>query len=355
MNKSVLIAAGGTGGHVFPGLAVAQEFATRGWTVNWLGTEAGLESRLVKEHGISIHFMPVSGVRGKNIKTLVLAPFRVLVSIFKAFKVIREVNASLIIGMGGFVSGPAGVAAKLGGRRLVVHEQNAIPGTTNKLLARISDLTLSAFPVQLKNAQSIGNPLRSSLDKIRVEQSSYDEPLRVLVMGGSRGARALNTLLASAIKASGLSSDLDIFHQSGAGRLDEARESYRTAGIVAEIDEFIYDVDKKLAWADVIVCRAGALTVSEISAVGLASILIPYPYAIDDHQTANAMYLVDGGAAKIVQESEFDSGKLSETIRALFSDRELIKSMSEKAYDLGRRGVAGVFVDRCEELVGVAS
>jgi len=352
MNKSVLIAAGGTGGHVFPGLAVAHEFISRGWTVNWLGTEAGLESRLVPENGVPLHCMPVSGIRGKGIATILMAPIRIASSVLKALSLIREVDASLVIGMGGFVAGPAGVAAKLAKRRLVIHEQNAIPGTTNRMLTKFADLNLSAFPVPLKNVQIIGNPLRVSVDGVKARDNDEHEELRVLVMGGSRGARALNTLLPQAIKDAELDVEFTIYHQSGAGRLIETVDSYEKAGLGADVVEFIDDVDERLQWADLIVCRAGALTVSEISAVGLASILIPYPYAIDDHQTANAMYLVKGDAAKVVQENEFDSGLLVNTIKAVFENKAEIAAMSENAFKLGKRGVTAEFVNRCETLVG---
>jgi UDP-N-acetylglucosamine--N-acetylmuramyl-(pentapeptide) pyrophosphoryl-undecaprenol N-acetylglucosamine transferase len=307
---------------------------------------------LVKDENIAIHFMPVSGIRGKNLLTLFLAPIRICVSVWKALSVIRRTRASIIIGLGGFVSGPAGVAAKISGRYLVVHEQNAIPGTTNKMLSTISNLNLSAFPVTLKRVEVIGNPLRSSLDSIHKTQSVDIEKLNILVMGGSRGARALNMHLPSAIKEAGGYENIRIIHQCGAGRCDEALDSYKRAGLEAEIVEFIDDVDSKLQWANIIICRAGALTVSEISAVGLPSILVPYPYAIDDHQTANAMYLVNGGAAKVVQETEFESGALASTIREMFSSKQLIESMSLNAFKLGKRGVAKQFVDRCEQLVG---
>ena len=349
--ETILIAAGGTGGHVFPGLAVAEELKTRGYRVEWLGTRIGMESRLVPINGIKLHFFPVEGIRGRGSLALLTAPWKVARSVVAALAIVRQVRPSLIIGLGGFVAGPAGVAARLLQLPLIIHEQNAVPGTTNYLLARIATRVLSAFPVKLPRVQVIGNPIRRSLERVKTEPEPAVgdvQKLRVLVLGGSRGARALNTHLPGALKAAKLETALDIRHQCGAGRADETFDAYGSACLSAKIEEFIDDMDEAMAWAQVIICRAGALTVSEIAVVGLPAILIPYPYAIDDHQTANAEYLRQAGAALVVQEREFNDGLLVTAIKRLLDDHGLRAQMAASSLAAAQRGVASRFVDICE-------
>lgn len=351
MKKRILIAAGGTGGHVFPGLAIADEFEKRGYEVQWLGTKQGLESRLVPIHGIKLNFFSVKGVRGKGLLALLLAPFRIMMSVIEARRHLSKIQPKLVIGMGGFVAGPVGFAAWLQRRFLAIHEQNAVPGTTNRLLSKFSNMNMSAFPVELDQVEVIGNPVRKSLESITKDYSFEKEKLNILIVGGSRGARALNLNVASAIEAAGVVTDVSVRHQCGAGREDETIAAYEETGINVEITDFIDDMDEAMSWADVMICRAGALTVSEISVVGIPSVLVPYPYAIDDHQTKNALYLSDLGAADIVQESEFASGKLTAAIKNLVTNRQKLKAMSNAALASAKKDAAVKFVDRCEELI----
>ncbi len=352
--KTILIAAGGTGGHVFPGLAIAHEFEKHGYTVQWLGTEDGMESRLVPINSIKLLFFPVYGFRGKSFLTKLLSPYRVAVSIYKAWKILRDVKPALVVGMGGFVAGPSCFAAYLSGIPVAIHEQNAIPGTTNKILSHFARLTFSAFPVDLKGAQVIGNPVRETLENLEKNTRDINVPgekLRVLVVGGSRGARALNTMLPAALVDAGVREQIVIRHQCGTGREQETESAYAGTQLEVEVLPFIDDMDQAMAWADVMVCRAGALTVSEISVVGLPAVLIPYPYAIDNHQTANAQFLASAGAAYVVQESEFDSGMLTKVLEHVINDRHLIIDMSNKASKAAKRGAAKQFVDQCTELI----
>lgn len=349
--KKVLIAAGGTGGHVFPGIAIADEFISRGYSVEWLGTKVGLESRLVPVHGIKLNYFSVQGIRGRGLKALLLAPVLILKSVFEAWAQVKKIDPDLVIGMGGFVAGPVGFVAYLQRRPLAIHEQNAIPGTTNKTLAKFASATMCAFPVDLKNAEVIGNPIRESLEQITKQFPRDKARLNILIVGGSRGARALNLNVGQALLDAGVAGAIKVRHQCGAGRDDETTAAYEGLGIDVEITPFIDDMDEAMSWADVMICRAGALTVSEIAVVGLPSILVPYPYAIDDHQTENARYLEQQGAAKIVQERDFESGKLVETIASLISDYGALKRMSEAAKSAAKHGAAVSFVERCEALL----
>ncbi len=349
--KTVLIAAGGTGGHVFPGIAVARVLQRRGYQVEWLGTETGLESRLVPVAGIHLNFFPVQGIRGKGALALLLAPFRVLRSVLAARSVVARLKPALVIGMGGFVSGPAGLAAWLKGVPLIIHEQNAVPGTSNKLLSRIAKRVLCGFPVLLERAEVIGNPVRESLESLERHVAVENAPLHVLVVGGSRGAKALNIHVPKALADAGLAGKVRVRHQCGSGRADEASSAYEGTHIDVEVSEFIDDMDQAMSWADIMVCRAGALTVSEVAAVGLPSILVPFPYAIDDHQTSNARYLADAGAAVIVQEKDFEEGRLVTALRSVMTNRQKMQHMAEAAHAAGKRGVAEHFANICEDVM----
>lgn len=352
-NKTILIAAGGTGGHVFPGIAIAHEFERRGYSIEWLGTKKGLESRLVPVNGIKLSFFPAHGIRGRGVLPVLLAPFRLANSVFKAWRLLGRIQPSLVVGMGGFVSGPVGAAAVLKSIPLVIHEQNAVPGSTNRVLARLAKKVFTAFPVSLSKAKVIGNPVRDSLEELhQFERHIADKnKINVLVLGGSRGARVLNTLLPKALVVAELSEQVCIRHQCGQGREKEARDAYGAENLDVDILSFIDDMDEMMKWADIMICRAGALTVSEIAVVGLPSILIPYPYAIDDHQTANAQYLEQAGAAIIVQEYEFDSGKLVDVMKKIFSDRGELLIMAESAKLAAKLGATKILVDDCEGLI----
>lgn len=351
MPKTILIAAGGTGGHVFPGLAIADEFEKRGYDVQWLGTKVGLESRLVPIHRIKLNFFSVKGIRGRGVVALLLAPFRVLGSVLEAIGHLRRIKPVLVIGMGGFVAGPVGFAAYLLRCPLAIHEQNAIAGTTNKMLSKIANINMSAFPVDIKRVEEVGNPIRASLEGISKNYDVEKDTLNVLIVGGSRGARALNLHTANAIKQAGVVSKVVVLHQCGGQREQETIDAYKESDISVEIKPFIDDMDEAMRWADIMICRAGALTVSEIATVGMPSILIPYPYAIGDHQTQNAKFLVDLGAAELVQETEFEQGELSAAIRRTVNDFPKLKVMSVAAKSAARPKAAEKFVERCEELL----
>jgi len=354
-NKTILIATGGTGGHIFPGLAVAAEFKKRGYRVFWLGTKNGMEATLVGETDIPIHYFPVSGIRGKGLLALLKSPVNIVRSLYFAVKYIKELNPNCVIGLGGFVSGPAGLASRLLRKPLVIHEQNALAGTTNRMLAKIASKVLCAFPCNLKKATVIGNPVREELESIEKNYAASKTRVNVLILGGSRGARALNQYVAKAIADAKVSHHIKIKHQCGAGRVEEAITAYKDENVQAEVVPFISDMAQAFEWADFMICRAGALTVSEVASVGLASVMIPYPYAIDDHQTANAKYLEAFGATEIVQETEFSSDKLQTVLSRILGDKKQIVDMSLNAKKAGRHGVAKNFVDICEGVLGVAA
>ncbi len=347
--------AGGTGGHVFPGLAVAKELTSRNFEVSWLGTSVGIESRLVPEAGIPLHLIPVKGFRGKNILQKVLAPINIMISVFQAFKIIKLVQPHIVVGLGGFVAGPGGFAAKLQGIPLVIHEQNAVPGTTNKILAKMANKVLTAFPIMLKNSVCIGNPVREEIESLEPiglrKQKRQDDKLHVLVLGGSRGAQAINELVPDALSRLQSREKLEVWHQTGANKFEQTRSLYRTKKLEARIDEFINDMADAYAWADLIVCRSGALTVSEIAAVGVGAVFIPFPYAIDDHQTANAKFLQEIGAAEIKQQSELSGEGLAEILKCYLLDPPSLQRMAEAARQFAKPNAAKVFADYCEELV----
>ncbi len=337
--RPVLIMAGGTGGHVFPALAVADELRERGIPVIWLGTRNGIEARLVPAAGYRIEWLSVSGLRGKKALTLVLAPVKLLQACWQAARVIRRNKPCAVLGMGGFVSGPGGLVAWLSRKPLLIHEQNAIPGLTNKLLARLADVIMQAFPdvfsgTLSERTQTVGNPVRQSicdLPQPKNRLQPHQGCLRILVIGGSLGAVKLNEVIPQALEK--ISSDIrpEVIHQTGARNLDATRENYRNCAVTADVEAFIDDMAKVYDWADLVICRAGAMTIFELAAAGIASILVPYPYAVDDHQTANAMFLQQAGAAILRQQSELDSHWLADTIIELMQNRDRILQMANAA------------------------
>lgn len=355
-SKRVLIMAGGTGGHIFPGLALAKELITRGHQVKWLGTKAGMESDLVPKHDIDIHFIPVKGIRGKGLKSLVAAPWNVFSSVLAAAKEIRSIKPQVVVGLGGFVAGPGGFAAKLKSIPLVVHEQNAIPGTTNKLLSKLADRVLTAFPCDLPKSLCIGNPVRKEIEELAEpaerlgDRVSKSVATNLLVVGGSRGALAINEMLPGAIDKISAKGQINIWHQTGARKDKEVIEQYNALSIGARVEPFIDDMAEALAWADIVICRAGALTVSELAAAGLGSVLVPFPFAIDDHQTHNALYLSSHGAAVLKQQEDLNSDVLAEILDDFIFDREVLIDMATKARELAKPNAASIFADYCEEV-----
>jgi UDP-N-acetylglucosamine--N-acetylmuramyl-(pentapeptide) pyrophosphoryl-undecaprenol N-acetylglucosamine transferase len=359
--RPVLIMAGGTGGHVFPALAVADELRLRGIPVVWLGTRAGIESRLVPQAGYPIEWMSISGLRGKNTITLLLAPVRLVMACWQALAVLLRRKPCVVLGMGGFASGPGGLMAWLTRKPLVVHEQNAIPGLTNKVLAKLATVVLQAFPGVFTRAMTTGNPVRQAICEIKDPQSRAAERqgqqqgnLRVLVIGGSLGAVKLNEMIPQALSKIDKAQRPEVVHQTGLKNIESAKNLYKDAGVDARVEAFIDDMPAVYEWADLVICRAGAMTVFELAAAGVASILIPYPYAVDDHQTHNAYYLERAGAAIIRQQDELALDWIVDVINDFSANREKLLAMAVAARKLAIPGSAKTIADACLSAGGIA-
>ena len=333
--KKLLVMAGGTGGHVFPALAVAKLLASQGWEVLWLGTKDRMEAQVVPKHGFNIEFIDIQGVRGNGLIRKLMAPFKILRSISQAKTVMKSFKPDVVIGMGGFASGPGGVAAKLAGIPLVLHEQNAIPGMTNKLLSRIATKVMCAFEGTFAasvNAEVVGNPMRQELIE-DYEHQSDDNALKVLVVGGSLGAKVFNDLMPSVVANLSSHQAVTVWHQVGRNNLDSVKQAYtqQNQQNMVQVAEFIDDMQAAYRWADVVLCRSGALTVSELAAMGKPSILVPYPHAVDDHQTLNAQVLVDAGAALLLPQPIATTELLVEKLVLLGQDRKALARMGQQA------------------------
>lgn len=334
----IMIAAGGTGGHVYPALAVAKVLMQRGHEVVWMGTPDSFEARVVPQHGIAMELVRVKGLRGKGVIKLLTAPLTLARAMLDAVRVLRRVRPNLVLGMGGFAAGPGGLAAWLFRRPLVIHEQNAAPGLTNRLLARIASKVLQAFPgtfdkFGFKNAITVGNPVRTGFAELpapALRLSERDAVPRLLVLGGSQGARALNELVPAALALLPEGPRPRVRHQAGR-TLDVARAAYAKAGIEGDVTAFIDDMPAAYDWADLVICRSGASTVAELAAAGSAALLVPFPHAVDDHQTRNGEYLVDAGAAELIQEAALCPAHLAEALHALLSDRARLVTMATAA------------------------
>jgi len=332
----VVVMAGGTGGHVFPALAVASVLRERGIPVVWLGTHAGMEARLVPSQGFPIEWIRVAGIRGKGIGAWLCAPLRLAQAVLEARAVLRRLKPRAVLGAGGFVSGPGGIAAWLLGIPLLIHEQNAIAGLTNRWLAKIATRVFEAFPGSFarRGVECIGNPVRAEIAALpppALRFAMRGNAKRVLVLGGSQGARRLNLLLPQALALLSLPLRPEVRHQTGSRGLDDARAAYAAAGVDAELLPFIDDMAAAYAWADLAICRAGALTITELRAAGLGALLVPFPAAVDDHQTRNADVLVRAGAARLVQERDLDAATLGRLIGELTADRATLRAMAEAA------------------------
>ena len=298
--KTALVMAGGTGGHIFPGLAVAQALREQGWNVHWLGAPGSMEERLVPPQGFPLETIDFSGVRGKGLLTLALLPLRLLKAFAQAWAVVRRVRPDVVIGLGGYISFPGGMMATLAGKPLILHEQNSVAGMANKVLANVASRVFCAFPNALPGAQWVGNPLRQAFLQQPPPAERFagrSGPLRILVVGGSLGAKALNDTVPQALALNPPDQRPQVRHQSGAKQIDALRQAYAQAGVVATLLPFIDNTAEAFAQADLVVCRAGASTVTELAAVGAAAVFVPFPHAVADHQTANARYLVDADAA----------------------------------------------------------
>ena len=350
-SKCALIMAGGTGGHIFPGLAVAEALRDAGWRVHWLGAPASMESELVPPRGFAFEAVNFGGVRGKGLKTLALLPFKLLRAFWQSLQVVRRVQPDVVLGLGGYITFPGGLMASLWGKPLVLHEQNSVAGLANKVLASVADRVFTAFPGVFRRAQWVGNPLRSAF----LAQQSPSErfagrsgPLRLLVVGGSLGAKALNDTVPQALALIPEAQRPQVIHQSGAKQIDALRASYAAAGVQAELTPFIDDTATAFAQADLVIARAGASTVTELSAVGAAALFVPFPFAVDDHQTTNARFLVEAGGAWLVPQAELTAQMLAERLMGL--SREALLERAEKAHAQRKTNATREVVMACEEL-----
>lgn len=335
---TLLVMAGGTGGHIFPGIAVAKYLQAQGWHIHWLGTAKRMEADLVPQHGFDISFINIAGMRNKSWLTLLKTPFKLLQSVIQSMRVIAKVKPDVVLGMGGYASAPGGVAAWLMGKPLILHEQNAVAGMSNRYLLHFATKALSAFPGAFrtrKKVDVIGNPLRKEI--IELGQQLHQAPTqskKVLVVGGSLGAKILNDNVPQAMKQlKGF--NFEVWHQTGKGNKNAVETLYQATELDKEqykVTEFIDDMAQAYAWADVVICRAGALTVSELATLGKPAIFIPLPHAVDDHQTKNARYLVDKGAAKMILQKDLTSMQIAQMLNSMFVSNKMIKAMSVAAH-----------------------
>ena len=347
--KTILIMAGGTGGHIFPGLAVAEEMRAAGWDVAWMGAKGGMEERLVPPRGHRTAWIRARAARGKGLVQKLLLPANLLLSFWESARHIRRIRPDVVLGLGGYVAFPGGMMASLLGKPLALHEQNAIAGLTNKVLSKVSDKVMVAFPDALPGAEWLGNPVRPEIAAMAPPAQRFagrSGPLKLLVVGGSLGAQALNEAMPKALAL--MSQKPIVVHQSGEKHLEALKGHYRNAGVEGELVAFIDDMAWRYAEADLVICRAGAVTVAELAAGGVASVLVPFPHAVDDHQTANGRFLADRGAAVLVQQRDVTPEKLAQMITSL--DRQKLLEMALKARELGKPDAARQVAQRCMEL-----
>ncbi|QYD69514.1 undecaprenyldiphospho-muramoylpentapeptide beta-N-acetylglucosaminyltransferase [Paraburkholderia edwinii] len=365
--RTLMVMAGGTGGHVFPGLAVAHQMQAWGWRVVWLGNPTGMEATLVPKHGVPIEFVRFGGVRGKGIKTKLMLPVNLLRACSESLSVLRRVKPDVVLGMGGYITFPAGVMTWLSGRSLVLHEQNSIAGLANKVLAKLAKRVLVAFPNALPNAEWTGNPIREELARVPAPEARYalrSGPLNVLVVGGSLGAAGLNDVVPKALALLAPNERPRIVHQAGAKHIEAARANYAAAGIHAGISNgsatgddvqllpFIDDMTSAYANADLVICRSGAMTVAEIAAVGVAAFFVPFPFAVDDHQTTNAAFLAKNGAAVVVQQRDLSAQQLADWLRG--QTRETLVEMAKHSRSLAKPDATEQVAQICATVAGFA-
>ncbi|MEE5042613.1 undecaprenyldiphospho-muramoylpentapeptide beta-N-acetylglucosaminyltransferase [Pseudomonas alliivorans] len=354
MDANVLIMAGGTGGHVFPALACAREFQSRGYKVHWLGTPRGIENELVPQAGLTLHLINVTGLRGKGRLSLLKAPLMLLKALMQARKVVRELKPVCVVGFGGYVTGPGGLAAKLAGVPLIIHEQNAVAGTANRSLASFASRVCEAFPntfAASKKRRTTGNPVRVELFLETPRQALAGRKARLLVLGGSLGAEPLNKLLPEALAQLPEEIRPEVFHQAGKHHDGITAERYRNVGVEAQVAPFIQNMAQAYSWADLVVCRAGALTISELAAAGLPSLLIPLPHAIDDHQSRNADYLAREGAAFVMPQATTGVAEMAARLKEVLMQPEQLNSMARTARRLAKPDATNTVVDVCVEVV----
>lgn len=356
MAARVMVMAGGTGGHVFPALAVAQQLREQGWDVSWLGTPDSFEARTVPQYGFPIDWVQSFRLRGQGLLNLLLAPFRLLRAMLQAWRVLRLRRPQVVLGMGGFVTGPGGLVSWLLRTPLVIHEQNTVPGMTNRYLARVAARVLEAFPGSFPPgiaAEAVGNPVRgeiAALPEPAVRFADRDGPCRLLVLGGSLGAQALNVVLPQALALLPEHRRFDVLHQAGRGKADATTAAYRAAGVDARVTDFLHDMAEAYAWADLVICRAGALTISELTSAGMASILVPFPYAVDDHQTQNARFLSEAGAAHLLPQDALEPESLAALLGSYCDDRGQLLNMAEAARRLAQPRATERVASICAEV-----
>ena len=375
---SIVIMAGGTGGHVFPGLAVAQELEQRKWQINWFGTADKMEAQIVPKFGYDIHFLDIAGLRGKGLLVKLTTPFKLLKAIFAARRILKKLKPDVVLGMGGYASGPGGIAAYTLGIPIVLHEQNAVFGLTNRYLAKIASLVLCGFDTSVnpqlskapKTSVYVGNPIREGFNHITPKASVQSQALNVLIVGGSLGALALNQIVPKVLKEMSGEHEFNVWHQTGATKSAPVNDDYAEyANIVAKhtneqdesvqskakpqvmVTEFIEDVEQAYEWADVVICRAGALTVAEVAAAGRVAIFVPLPIAVDDHQTQNAENLAKQGAAIVIQQPELES-TLKQSLTRLFTENDYRENMAQKAKKLSQPEATQKVADYCASLIG---
>lgn len=362
-NRTLMVMAGGTGGHVYPALAVAEEMRARGWDVFWLGTRSGLEARVVPAADIDMVWVSMSGLRGNGLLRLVLTPFMLVRAFWQSLRAILARRPDVVLGMGGYTAFPGGMMASFLNKPLVIHEQNSIAGLTNRVLACLAERVLVAFPSAFTHntdkpvpcgkveSQWVGNPVREPIARLAAEHGKYagrEGRLRLLVVGGSLGASALNELLPRALALLPAGSRPEVVHQSGRQHVEKLRTNYAAAGVEADVRDYIEDMATLYEWCDVAVCRAGAMTVAELACAGVPAVLVPFPYAVDDHQTTNAGFLSEAGAAWCMQQKELTAEKLAAHIALLTRDQ--LEAMSAKAQALAKPEATRTVADICEEL-----
>jgi UDP-N-acetylglucosamine--N-acetylmuramyl-(pentapeptide) pyrophosphoryl-undecaprenol N-acetylglucosamine transferase len=358
--RPVIIMAGGTGGHVFPALALARLLRSKSFDVIWLGTRRGLEARVVPAESIPIEWLTFAGLRGKGILTLLTAPFRIALALSQGLRIMWRHRPLVVVGFGGFVTGPGGLAAWLARRPLVIHEQNAIAGYSNRSLARLAREVLEAFPNSFPPgipSRVVGNPVRQDIAAVPPPATRFAQrsgPIRILVFGGSLGAAKLNAVVPFALARLG-GIPFEVRHQAGERWVESAKQSYANAGVTANVTPFIEDMAEAYAWADLVVCRAGALTISELAAVGVAAVLVPYPAAVDDHQTHNARYLVDEGAAVLLADRDVTAERLAQELQRLCAGRGKLLAMAERARLMAKPHATEELAESCLRLMRSAA
>ncbi|MFA5171428.1 MAG: undecaprenyldiphospho-muramoylpentapeptide beta-N-acetylglucosaminyltransferase [Sulfuriferula sp.] len=341
--RTLMVMAGGTGGHIYPGLAVAAAVRDAGWNVVWLGTQHGMETRIVPEHGYTMANLSMGGVRGNGLLRKIKLPFTLLVAFAQALGALRKFKPDVVLGMGGYPSFPGGMMAVLLGKPLVVHEQNSIAGLTNRILACLADKVVVGFPAAFSNRQDkpipcgkvttswLGNPVRNTIAAVPAKQVQAQRRLRLLVVGGSLGATALNDIVPQALALIPDAQRPEVVHQSGAKHVDKLRENYQAVAVSADVRDYISDMAEVYDWCDVAITRAGALTVAELAAAGVPALLVPFPYAVDDHQTTNAQFLVAAGAAKLLPQADLSAAQLAATLQQLDSAQLLVMAQAAKS------------------------